>query len=114
MFEHMSEFATQPRKGVPRMTDHGAEPEGQGPDGEQEQPHEDQTLQQPGIEMEYVDHLPGGKVVMPVEREGSFTWLIVHGHLSPQARHEMLQDLRQIVGSGLWTQNWQPPQAGSD
>ncbi|MET9729750.1 hypothetical protein ABZZ79_03485 [Streptomyces sp. NPDC006458] len=62
--------------------------------------------------MEYVDHLPGGRVVMPIEREGHFAWLIVRGHISPQARAEMLGDLRHIVRSGLWEQNWQPPQAG--
>lgn len=70
------------------------------------------TPEHPQVAMEYVDSLPHGRVVMPVEREGSFTWLIVRGHISPQARTEMLANLRHIVGSGLWRQDWQPPQTG--
>lgn len=71
----------------------------------------DHAPQCPDVAMEYVDRLPGGRAVMPMEREGSFTWLVVRGHISPQARTEMLGDLRHIVRSGLWVQNWQPPQA---
>lgn len=63
------------------------------------------------VDMEYVDSLPGGRVAMPIERKGKFVWLIVRGHVSPEARHEMVTDLNHIVRSGLWQQNWQPPQA---
>ena len=63
------------------------------------------------VDMEFVDSLPGGKVVIPVERKGKFVWLTVKGHVSPQARQEMIASLNHIVRSGLWTQNWQPPQA---
>lgn len=65
------------------------------------------------IDMHYVESLPGGRAVMALEEEGRFAWFVVRGHVSPQARTEMLSDLRHIVGSGLWVQNWQPPQAGS-
>jgi hypothetical protein len=62
------------------------------------------------VPIELVDSLPGGRVVMPVERNGKFAWLVVHGHISPQARSEMAADLDYIIRSGLWRQNWQPPQ----
>lgn len=62
------------------------------------------------VDVEFVDELPDGRVVMSVEREGHFTWLVVHGHMSPQARDEMRADLRHIVRAGLWQQNWEPPQ----
>lgn len=65
----------------------------------------------PSFDMEYVDSLPGNRVVMPVESEGSFVWLVVRGHISPEARAQMVSDLQLIVSSGLWEQNWQPPQA---
>lgn len=61
------------------------------------------------IEMHFVDSLPGGRAVMPVEEQGRFGWLVVQGHVTPQARSEMLSDLRHIVQSGLWRQDWQPP-----
>ncbi|MGW2379262.1 hypothetical protein [Streptomyces sp. NPDC001658] len=65
------------------------------------------------VEMEVVEALPGGRAVMPVERKGKFVWLVVDGHVSHQARTEMVADLNHIVRSGLWQQNWQPPQADS-
>lgn len=61
------------------------------------------------IDMHFVDSLPGGRVVMPVEEKGRFGWLVVQGHVTPQARSEMLSDLRHMVRSGLWRQDWQPP-----
>lgn len=65
------------------------------------------------VDMEYVDSLPGGKVVMGLEKKDDrFTWLVVRGEITPQARAELLADLNHIVRSGLWEQNWQPPQAG--
>ncbi|MGW2933989.1 hypothetical protein ACWDA7_19545 [Streptomyces sp. NPDC001156] len=48
---------------------------------------------------------------MPVEQENRFVWLVVHGHMSPQAREDMVSALQRIVGNRLWEQNWQPPQA---
>jgi hypothetical protein len=72
----------------------------------------DDATQDFEVDMEFVTALPGGRAVMPVEREGHFTWLVVEGHVSPQARREMVEDLNHIVRSGLWQQNWQPPQAG--
>ncbi|MFF7259527.1 hypothetical protein ACFZCL_04425 [Streptomyces sp. NPDC008159] len=63
------------------------------------------------VDIEFVDALPDGRAVMAVESEGRFVWLAVRGHVSPQAREEMLSDLRYIVRAGLWQQNWLPPQA---
>ncbi|MGW5736954.1 MULTISPECIES: hypothetical protein [Streptomyces] len=48
-------------------------------------------------------------MVMPVEREGKFAWLVVRGHISPQAAREMVADLNYIIISGLWRQNWPKP-----
>jgi len=96
------------------MADRYDETEGEEPEGSHADSDDDQAPQRPDVAMEYVDRLPGGRVVMPVEREGAFTWLVVRGHISPQARSEMLTDLRHIVGSGLWTQNWEPPQDEGD
>lgn len=64
------------------------------------------------VGMEFVESLPGGRAAMPVECKGKFVWLVVNGHVSPQARDEMVTDLNHIVRSGLWQQNWQPPQDG--
>lgn len=61
------------------------------------------------VDMRFVDELPGGRAVMPVEHEGGFVWLVVKGHVSPQARGEMVDDLNHIVRSGLWRQDWRPP-----
>lgn len=77
---------------------------------EEEQPEEEQ---QPLAEfdMEFVSSLPAGQVVTPVESEGRFTWLVVEGHVSPQARDEFVAHLRHIVGKGMWQQDWpgEPP-----
>lgn len=64
------------------------------------------------VDMEFVRALPGGKVMMPIERDGRLIWLVVKGHVTPQARTEFLADVNHMVRSGLWRQNWQPPQAG--
>jgi len=61
------------------------------------------------VEIHFVDSLPGGRAVMPVERDGKFAWLAVHGAISPQAAGEMVADLNYIISTGLWRQNWQPP-----
>ncbi|QDQ09354.1 hypothetical protein [Streptomyces spectabilis] len=58
------------------------------------------------FDMEFVDQLPGGRVVIPVESRGRFTWLVARGHVSEQARREFVQELQHIVGRGLWRQNW--------
>jgi hypothetical protein len=68
-------------------------------------------LLRPEVDIEFVDRLPGGRVVMPVEQKNRFVWLVVHGHMSPQAREDMVSALQRIVGNRLWEQNWQPPQA---
>ncbi|WP_406398751.1 hypothetical protein [Streptomyces uncialis] len=67
------------------------------------------------FEMELVDSLPGGRVVLGVEEDGLFTWLAVRGHVSEQAREELIDQLKYIVEQGLWVQNWGgetfPPQS---
>ncbi|MEI5102590.1 hypothetical protein RB200_33880 [Streptomyces sp. PmtG] len=62
------------------------------------------------FDMEFVDSLPGGRAVIPVESQGRFTWLVVRGHVSEQARQEFVREIQHIVGRGLWRQNW-PPEA---
>ena len=83
---------------------------------DEDAPAEDSTpadAQILSVDMEYVDSLPGGKVVMGLEvKDGRYTWLVVRGEVTPQARAELLACLNHIVQSGLWGQNWQPPQAG--
>lgn len=61
------------------------------------------------VEIQFVDSLPGGRAVMPVERDGKFAWLAVRGHISRQAAREMVADLTYIISSGLWLQNWPTP-----
>ncbi|MFD9905403.1 hypothetical protein [Streptomyces sp. NPDC059063] len=60
------------------------------------------------FDMEFVDWLPGGRAVVPVESQGRFTWLVVRGHVSEQARREFVREIQHIVGRGLWRQNWLP------
>lgn len=64
------------------------------------------------FDMEFVDWLPGGRVAIPVESQGRFTWLVVRGHVSEQARREFVQEIQHIVGRGLWRQDW-PSETGS-
>lgn len=90
-------------QGGPQMSE-GNEPA----EGEGCSPDDDESFE---VDMEFVEALPGGRAVMPVERRGKFVWLVVHGHVSAQASTEMVADLNHIVRSGLWQQNWQPPQA---
>ncbi|MGW6210998.1 hypothetical protein [Streptomyces sp. NPDC055109] len=61
------------------------------------------------VEIHFVDSLPGGRVIMPVEREGKFAWLAVRGHISRQAAREMVADLNYIIKLRLWRQDWEPP-----
>ncbi|MFE9684115.1 hypothetical protein [Streptomyces sp. NPDC006285] len=59
--------------------------------------------------MEFVDSLPGGRVVLPlVEADGSLELLVTRGHVSTQARDEMVAGLQHIVRHGLWGQNGRP------
>lgn len=67
------------------------------------------------VEIRYVKSLPGGRIVLPVERRGRLIWLVVEGHLSPQARTELLEALGHMTAQRLWQQNWggsagEPPQ----
>ncbi|MFD0419670.1 hypothetical protein [Streptomyces sp. NPDC127108] len=64
------------------------------------------------FDMEFVDWLPGGRAVVPVESQGRFTWLVVRGHMTEQARREFVRELQHIVGRGLWRQNW--PSEGAE
>jgi hypothetical protein len=66
----------------------------------------------PRVDMEYVDSLPGGRVILPLEADGDLMWLVVRGHVSPQARREFLRVARHMVQHGLWQPRWQPPQTG--
>lgn len=97
--------------GVPQPEDGEQPAEGQPPE-DAEKPEKDED-QAPSAEfdMEFVSSLPAGQVVTPVESEGRFTWLVVEGHVSPQARDEFVAHLRHIVGSGMWRQDWpgEPP-----
>ncbi|MEU8956037.1 hypothetical protein AB0C93_17235 [Streptomyces sp. NPDC048518] len=98
--------------GVPQPED-GWQPENdhQSDDGG-EQPTPDAEGPVAEFDMEFVPSLPAGQVVTPVESEGRFTWLVVEGHVSPQAREEFVTHLRHIVGRGMWRQDWpgEPPE----
>ncbi|MFM9566162.1 hypothetical protein [Streptomyces turgidiscabies] len=49
--------------------------------------------------------MPRDRVVLTVEEEGSCTWLIRDGYITPELRDEMNEQLRRI-DSGLWLQGW--------
>ncbi|MGW2170353.1 hypothetical protein ACWC1C_07455 [Streptomyces sp. NPDC001705] len=59
------------------------------------------------FDMEFVAQLPDGRAVFPAEREGKFVWLVAKGAMTEQCFHEMRGYLLHIVGSGMWTQNWE-------
>lgn len=61
------------------------------------------------IAIEVVPRLPGGRALMPVERDGILVWLLVEGHMSQQAQDEWLQAMQCLVGTGMWGQNFPPP-----
>jgi len=58
------------------------------------------------FDMEFVSELPGGRAIVPAEREGKFVFLVASGAMTQQCFDEMLHHLQVIVGSGRWHQNW--------
>lgn len=76
---------------------------------------DDQAQPQAEFDMEMVPTLPGGRAIVPAERQGKFVWLVAEGHISQQCFDEMKEYLQHIVGTGMWSQNWDgepPPQSG--
>ena len=71
-----------------------------------------QEIDQPdpaGFDMQFVPNLPGGRACFPAERDGKFVWLVADGAMTEQCFTEMRSYLCHIVGSGMWTQNWDGP-----
>jgi hypothetical protein len=69
----------------------------------------------PTARMEFVDSLPGGRFVLPVETDGEIVWLVLRGQMTEQLFGEINEYLALITGNGLWSQNWgasteSPPQ----
>lgn len=62
----------------------------------------------PEVDIEFVDRLPGGRVVMPVEQENRITWLVVKKNMTRQARDEMVEGFQLMIHNRLWEQRWKP------
>jgi hypothetical protein len=110
MFEHVNECA---RDGLARGSRYMADDDAATERNRNDEPSPEPVTPpdpQMDVHIQFVNSLPGGRAVMPVEEAGKFIWLVVHGHISPQAASEMETDLSHIIRSGLWRQNWQPPQ----
>jgi len=71
-----------------------------GPDNSQE------AEPQAEFRMEMRDSLPGGRAVVGVEQEGTFTWLASKEHVSEQARDEFVDLFQRIASQVSWAQNW--------
>ncbi|MGW8374293.1 hypothetical protein [Streptomyces sp. ODS28] len=56
------------------------------------------------------DELPLGALCVPVERAGSFVWLVHRDHATEEFCAGMNDYLDRVVGRG-WVQRWQPPKA---
>ncbi|MFF3928624.1 hypothetical protein [Streptomyces hirsutus] len=57
--------------------------------------------------IEFVPSLPGGRAVVPAEREGKFVWLVAEGAMTEQCFREMRSYLAHIASAGMWVQNWE-------
>ncbi|MEV0441869.1 hypothetical protein AB0I84_06160 [Streptomyces spectabilis] len=77
--------------------------------GNAEEPKAAQTQE---FDMEWVDHLPGGRAAVPAECRGRFVWLIVRGEMSESCFNEMRTYLRHIVETGMWQQHWDDSPGG--
>lgn len=69
----------------------------------------------PTAHFEFVDALPGGRLVFPVETDGEIVWLVLRGHATEQLLAEINEYLTLITSNRLWSQNWggskkSPPQ----
>ncbi|MDT6983692.1 hypothetical protein ACFSUJ_11960 [Streptomyces lusitanus] len=64
-------------------------------------------LRQARIDIQFVPDLPGGRAVVPAEKEGRLVWLVSEGAMTPECLAEMRDYLSHISGKGLWLQNWQ-------
>lgn len=67
------------------------------------------------VQYEFVPSLPGGRSVLPVEREGELIFLISLGEMTEQCREELNEYAHHITTKRLWNQNWggstrEPPQ----
>ncbi|MFE6689616.1 hypothetical protein ACFVFQ_24450 [Streptomyces sp. NPDC057743] len=62
----------------------------------------------------FVDELPGGRQVLPVECEGELVWFFARGAMTEEARDEMALYFRHLTDEGHWVQQWDgkrvPPQ----
>ncbi|MFD5656978.1 hypothetical protein [Streptomyces hirsutus] len=69
-----------------------------------------ENTDQPGVaelDIEFVPELPGGRAVVPAEREGKFVWLVAEGAMTEQCFREMRSYLAHIASTGKWVQNWE-------
>lgn len=69
----------------------------------------------PTARFEFVDSLPGGRYVFPVETDGEIVWLVLRGQMTEQLLGELNTYFALITRAQLWTQNWdglagKPPQ----
>lgn len=60
----------------------------------------------PTARMEFVDSLPGGRRVYPVETDGQIVWLVLRGEMNEALMAEINEYFALITNSGLWSQNW--------
>lgn len=63
----------------------------------------------PTARMEFVDSLPGGRRVYPVETDGEIVWLVLRGEMNEALMNEFNEYFALITNSGLWSQNWGGP-----
>ncbi|MEV0115568.1 hypothetical protein AB0H77_20370 [Streptomyces sp. NPDC050844] len=64
------------------------------------------------VEFEAVDQLPGGRLVLPLEAPGNFTWQIVKDHMREQAQTEMRDQMQYLIAEGRWVQMWNSSSVG--
>ncbi|WP_125534370.1 hypothetical protein [Streptomyces sp. WAC 06725] len=50
--------------------------------------------------------VPEGEIVTLFEREGELIWAFAPGHITNEAVEVANQQLRHLVGHGLWGQRW--------
>ncbi|MFE1770289.1 hypothetical protein [Streptomyces sp. NPDC059008] len=65
--------------------------------------------------IKFVDELPGGRQVLPLERDGELRWLVLRGAMTEEARDEFAVCFRYLTENRHWVQQWKgrgiPPQS---
>lgn len=68
----------------------------------------------PRIQIEQVDHLPPGRLVVWGEAEHETVFLVLRGAPMDEVLVEMQHLMQQAVDTGMWVRTWRDPDGADD